>query len=72
VLNINFSAKTLSSQVQETVESRTDKRGKKYSPIGGKRLLTFIDDLNMPQVSLKLRGVSKYYVSLFPVSSVRN
>jgi dynein heavy chain len=49
VLNINFSAKTLSSQVQETIESRTDKRGKKYSAIGGKRLLTFIDDLNMPQ-----------------------
>ncbi|KAA6380089.1 MAG: putative Dynein heavy chain, partial [Streblomastix strix] len=47
-LSINFSAQTLSSQVQETIESRTDKRGKKYSPIGGKRMMTFIDDLNMP------------------------
>lgn len=35
-LPMNFSAKTLSSLVQDTIESRTDMRGKKYSPIGGK------------------------------------
>jgi dynein heavy chain len=47
-LPINFSAQTQSFQVQDAIESRTVKRGKKHSPIGGKKMMTFVDDLNMP------------------------
>jgi len=47
-LTINMSARTESRQVQSAIESRTAPRGKKFSPLGGKRLLVFVDDLNMP------------------------
>ncbi|XP_071165421.1 dynein axonemal heavy chain 2-like [Mytilus edulis] len=49
VLTINMSAHTTSNQVQEIIESRVEKRTKGvYVPIGGKKLLTFMDDFNMP------------------------
>ncbi|KAJ4457121.1 putative Dynein heavy chain 2; axonemal [Paratrimastix pyriformis] len=47
-LTINMSARTESRQVQAAIESRTAPRGKKFSPLGGKKLLVFVDDLNMP------------------------
>lgn len=51
-LNINFSSRTTTLDVQRTLESVLEKRAKDtYGPIGGKKLLCFIDDLNMPQVS---------------------
>jgi dynein heavy chain, axonemal len=38
--------------VQETIEGRLEKRTKGvFAPAGGKRLVAFIDDLNMPQKS---------------------
>ncbi|KAI8904300.1 dynein heavy chain and region D6 of dynein motor-domain-containing protein [Gorgonomyces haynaldii] len=49
VLLINMSAQTSSNSVQSVLESRLEKRTKNvYVPVGGKHLLTFIDDLNMP------------------------
>ncbi|XP_066933177.1 dynein axonemal heavy chain 2-like [Clytia hemisphaerica] len=49
VLTINMSAQTSSNNVQEIIESKVEKRTKGvYVPIGGKQMLTFMDDLNMP------------------------
>ncbi|XP_065175861.1 dynein axonemal heavy chain 2-like isoform X2 [Sycon ciliatum] len=49
ILMINMSAQTTSNNVQEIIESRVEKRTKGvFVPIGGKKLLTFMDDLNMP------------------------
>ena len=40
---------TSSNNVQDIIESRVEKRTKGvYVPLGGKRLLTFLDDFNMP------------------------
>jgi len=50
-LNINFSSRTSSMDVQLTIESNVSKRtGVIYGPDNGKELMVFIDDLNMPQV----------------------
>ena len=49
VLVINLSAQTSSNNVQEIIESRVEKRTKGvYVPKGGKKLLNFMDDFNMP------------------------
>mmetsp|Transcript_8855 Transcript_8855/g.26550 ORF Transcript_8855/g.26550 Transcript_8855/m.26550 type:complete len:1938 (-) Transcript_8855:1349-7162(-) len=49
-LTINFSATTKSSTLQDIVESSMEKRSKdKLGPLGGKQLLIFVDDFNMPQ-----------------------
>ncbi|KAL8578358.1 hypothetical protein ACOMHN_031732 [Nucella lapillus] len=49
VLTINMSARTSSNNVQDIIESRVEKRTKGvYVPIGGKKLITFMDDFNMP------------------------
>eukprot|EP00644_Phytophthora_capsici_P007267 jgi/Phyca11/16825/fgenesh1_pg.PHYCAscaffold_22_\ len=52
-LNINFSSRTSSLDVQTNIQANVDKRsGKIYGPPAGKKLLIFIDDLNMPKVDL--------------------
>ncbi|KAL7983007.1 hypothetical protein Chor_013613 [Crotalus horridus] len=49
VLVINMSAQTTSNNVQSIIESRVEKRTKGiYVPMGGKSMITFMDDLNMP------------------------
>ncbi|XP_063222941.1 dynein axonemal heavy chain 2 isoform X2 [Bacillus rossius redtenbacheri] len=49
VLIVNMSAQTSSNNVQDIIESRVEKRTKgNYYPPGGKKLVTFLDDLNMP------------------------
>ncbi|KAF7236750.1 Dynein heavy chain 2, axonemal [Varanus komodoensis] len=49
VLVINMSAQTTSNNVQSIIESRVEKRTKGvYVPLGGKSMVTFMDDLNMP------------------------
>ncbi|KAL8578353.1 Dynein heavy chain 2, axonemal [Nucella lapillus] len=49
VLSVNMSAQTSSNNVQDIIESRVEKRTKGvYVPIGGKKLITFMDDFNMP------------------------
>ncbi|XP_063712783.1 dynein axonemal heavy chain 2-like isoform X4 [Symsagittifera roscoffensis] len=49
VLNVNMSAQTSSNNVQDIIETKVEKRTKGvYVPLGGKKLVTFVDDLNMP------------------------
>ncbi|MCO5578649.1 hypothetical protein L7F22_032493 [Adiantum nelumboides] len=51
-MTINFSAQTSSNSLQEAVEGRFEKRTKGiYAPSGGKRLVCFLDDINMPKKS---------------------
>ncbi|KAM4540607.1 dynein axonemal heavy chain 2-like [Fundulus diaphanus] len=48
-LTINMSAQVTSNNIQAIIESRTEKRTKDvFFPVGGKRMLCFLDDLNMP------------------------
>ncbi|KAI8915474.1 dynein heavy chain and region D6 of dynein motor-domain-containing protein [Powellomyces hirtus] len=49
VLLVNLSARTSSNGLQTIIEGKLEKRTKNtYVPTGGKHLITFIDDLNMP------------------------
>ncbi|CAM4852615.1 unnamed protein product [Rotaria socialis] len=51
LLNINFSSRTSSMDVQRNFESNVEKRTKDtFGPPPGKKLVVFIDDLNMPIV----------------------
>ncbi|XP_071826175.1 dynein axonemal heavy chain 10-like isoform X2 [Apostichopus japonicus] len=51
ILAINFSSRTTSMDVQRNLEANVEKRTKDtYGPPPGKRLLVFMDDMNMPQV----------------------
>lgn len=51
VLEIGFSSRTTSLDVQRNLEANVEKRMKDlYGPPLGKRLVVFIDDMNMPQV----------------------
>lgn len=48
-LTINMSSQTTSNHVQEAIESRLEKRTRQtYIPAGGKTMITFMDDFNMP------------------------
>ncbi|KAM6949562.1 LOW QUALITY PROTEIN: dynein axonemal heavy chain 2 [Aplochiton taeniatus] len=48
-LTVNMSSQTTSNNVQAIIESRVEKRTKGvYVPVGGKCMLCFLDDLNMP------------------------
>lgn len=49
LLSINMSAQTTAQNLQEAIEGRTEKRTKEvYAPTGGKTMITFMDDFNMP------------------------
>ncbi|XP_043925694.1 dynein axonemal heavy chain 10 [Protopterus annectens] len=51
LLTINFSSRTTSMDVQRNLEASVEKRTKDtYGPPLGKRLLVFMDDMNMPRV----------------------
>ncbi|MGH0156714.1 UNVERIFIED_CONTAM: hypothetical protein FKN15_032047 [Acipenser sinensis] len=51
MLTINFSSRTTSMDLQRNLEASVEKRTKDtYGPPMGKRLLIFMDDLNMPRV----------------------
>ena len=48
-LEIYFSSATTSNATQDIIESVMEKRSKeKFGPSGGKKLVCFVDDLNMP------------------------
>lgn len=54
-MNMNFSSRTTSLDVQRNLEANVEKRTKDtYGPPPGKRLIIFIDDMNMPQVSARV------------------
>jgi dynein heavy chain len=49
VLSVPFSARTTADRLQQIIESKLEKRTKSvFVPIGGKHMVCFIDDLNMP------------------------
>ncbi|KAL7754402.1 hypothetical protein RI367_000383 [Sorochytrium milnesiophthora] len=49
VLNISFSAQTSADRLQQIMESKLEKRTKNiFVPVGGKGMIDFLDDLNMP------------------------
>ncbi|KAL7986703.1 hypothetical protein Chor_012986 [Crotalus horridus] len=51
LLVINFSSRTTSMDIQRNLEANVEKRTKEtYGPPMGKRLLVFMDDMNMPRV----------------------
>eukprot|EP00854_Cymbomonas_tetramitiformis_P005380 gene5380-6528_t len=50
---INMSAQSSSNSLQETIEGKLEKRTKGvFAPTGGKKLVTYIDDFNMPKKSV--------------------
>ena len=52
-LTMGFSSRTTSMDVQVNIEANVDKRaGNVYGPPVGKKLVIFIDDMNMPKVDL--------------------
>lgn len=52
LLVINFSSRTTSMDIQRNLETNVEKRTKDtYGPPMGKRLIVFMDDMNMPRVS---------------------
>lgn len=51
VLMVSFSSRTTSLDIQRNLEANVEKRTKDtYGPPMGKRLLVFMDDMNMPKV----------------------
>jgi dynein heavy chain len=51
ILTMNFSSRTTSMDVQRNLEASVEKRTKdSFGPPPGKKLLVFLDDMNMPQV----------------------
>jgi dynein heavy chain len=49
-LTINMSAMTSSDKTQDIIENKIEKRIKnKFGPPGNRKMLTFVDDLNMPR-----------------------
>ncbi|GMI47335.1 hypothetical protein TrCOL_g3071 [Triparma columacea] len=52
-LAINMSSRTSSKDVQNNIEANIDKRtGSIYGPASGKKLIVFVDDMNMPKVDV--------------------
>lgn len=53
VMVLNFSAQTTAKSLQLAIEGKMEKRTKGvFAPVGGKQLLAYIDDLNMPKKSV--------------------
>lgn len=54
VANVPFNYYTTSAMLQQVLEKPLEKKaGRNYGPPGAKRLVYFIDDMNMPEVKKK-------------------
>lgn len=52
VRSFNFSSATSPYQFQKTIESYVEKRlGSTFGPPGGRKLIVFVDDINLPQIN---------------------
>lgn len=50
-LNLNFSSRTKSIDVQRSIENQLEKRSKDtYGPSPGTKLIIFLDDISMPKI----------------------
>jgi dynein heavy chain len=50
-LNLNFSSRTKSIDVQRSIETQLEKRSKDtYGPPSGTKLIIFLDDISMPKI----------------------
>lgn len=57
-MSLTFSAKTSSFDVQKNLETNLERHSRKtYGPPVGKRLVYFIDDLNLPQVRIPIHNL---------------
>lgn len=55
VVNVPFNFYTTSEMLQQALEKPLEKKaGKNYGPSGNKKLVYFIDDMNMPEVCGKV------------------
>lgn len=53
IANVPFNFYTTSEMLQRVLEKPLEKKaGRNYGPVGNKRLIYFVDDMNMPEVSI--------------------
>lgn len=59
VTNIPFNFYTTSEMLQRTLEKPLEKKaGRNFGPPGTRRLIYFVDDMNMPEVLLNISSIS--------------